>query len=90
MRFLRRLPRTAKQLDTIRKATERRCAGWRCGEKSRVWWVYERSIECCGTLGRPGWPADDEVKGAEFSAAVGLMLIDSMGISQQVKPMVSK
>ena len=30
----------------------------------------------------------DEVKGAEFSAAVGLMLIDSMGISQQVKPIV--
>ncbi len=32
--------------------------------------------------------SSDEVKRRGVSAAVGLMLIDSMGISQQVKPIV--
>ena len=63
------------------------------GGAAKVKGMIEFTKDQLSVAARLGVPAgysgvSDEVKGAEFSAAVGLMLIDSMGISQQVKPIV--
>ena len=63
------------------------------GGAAKVKGMVEFTKDQLSVAARLGVPAgysgvSDEVKGAEFSAAVGLMLIDSMGISQQVRPIV--
>ena len=63
------------------------------GGAAKVKGMVEFTKDQLSVAARLGVPAgysgvSDEVKGAEFSAAVGLMLIDSMGISQQIKPIV--
>jgi len=63
------------------------------GGAAKVKSMVEFTKDQLSVAARLGVPAgysgvSDEVKSAEFSAAVGLMLIDSMGISQQVKPIV--
>ena len=63
------------------------------GGAAKVKGMVEFTKDQLSVAARLGIPAgysgvSDEVKSAEFSAAVGLMLIDSMGISQQIKPIV--
>ena len=63
------------------------------GGAAKVKSMVEFTKDQLSVAARLGIPAgysgvSDEVKSAEFSAAVGLMLIDSMGISQQIKPIV--
>lgn len=63
------------------------------GGAAKVKGMVEFTKDQLSVAARLGVPAgysgvSDEVKGTEFSATVGLMLIDSMGISQQIKPIV--